>query len=117
MLSARTPSSHDQSFGKQPEGTGRQAEQGKKDYEQRKGTRTTSQATKTQPLLLAADGLCCAALEAIPADDWCRTWAAGRTIMLIRTSKRVIKVADKMRLPAVRLEQKLLGRHPQWQGR
>ncbi len=30
-----------------------------------------------------------AALESIPADDWGRTWAAGRTIMMRRTSKRV----------------------------
>jgi hypothetical protein len=42
-----------------------------------------------------------AALDAIPAEDWCRTWAAGRTIMLRRTSKRVKEVVDKMRLPAV----------------
>jgi len=38
-----------------------------------------------------------AALEAIPAEDWCRTWAAGRTITLRRTSKRVKEVVDKMR--------------------
>jgi hypothetical protein len=42
-----------------------------------------------------------AALGAIPAEDWCRTWAAGRTIMLRKTSKRVKEVVDKMRLPAV----------------
>ena len=42
-----------------------------------------------------------AALEAIPAEDWGRTWAAGRTIMLRRTSKRVKEVVNKMRLPAV----------------
>jgi hypothetical protein len=52
-------------------------------------------------LLLAADAPFAAALEAIPAEDWCRTWAAGRTIMLRRTSKRVKEVVDKMRLPAV----------------
>jgi hypothetical protein len=51
-------------------------------------------------LLLAADGFA-AALEALPPDDWSRTWAAGRTIMLRRTSKRVKEVVDKMRLPAV----------------
>ncbi len=49
---------------------------------------------------LAADAFA-AALRALPADDWCRTWAAGRTIMLRRTSKRVKEVVDKMRLPAV----------------
>jgi Ran GTPase-activating protein (RanGAP) involved in mRNA processing and transport len=90
----------DQSFGKQPQGIGVQAEQGKKDYKQKKRTRTTSQATQTRPLLLAADAFS-AALEAIPAQDWCRTWAAGRMIMLRRTSKRVKEVVDKMRLPAV----------------
>jgi hypothetical protein len=51
-------------------------------------------------LLLAADAFA-AALEAIPAEDWSRTWAAGRTIMLRRTSKRVKEVVDKIRLPAV----------------
>jgi hypothetical protein len=51
--------------------------------------------------LLAADAPFAAALEAIPAEDWSRTWAAGRTIMLRRTSKRVKEVVDKMRLPAV----------------
>jgi hypothetical protein len=50
--------------------------------------------------LLAADYFA-AALGALPAEDWSRTWAAGRTIMLRRTSKRVKEVVDKMRLPAV----------------
>jgi hypothetical protein len=90
----------DQSFGKQPQGIGIHAEQGKTDYEQSKRTRTTRQATQTQPLLLAADAFA-AALGAVPAEDWCRTWGAGRTIMLRRTSKRVKEVVDKMRLPAV----------------
>jgi hypothetical protein len=89
----------DQSFGKQPQGIGMQAEQGKNDYGKKKWMRT-SQTTQTQPLLLAADALA-AALEAIPAENWCRTWAAGRTIMLRRTSKRAREVVDKMRLPAV----------------
>ena len=52
-------------------------------------------------MLLAADAPFAAALEAIPAEDWCRTWTAGRTIMLRRTSKKVKEVVDKMRLPAV----------------
>ena len=56
--------------------------------------------SQTQPALLAAD-VFVAALETIPADDWCRTWAADKTIMLRRTSKRVKEVVDKMRLPAV----------------
>jgi hypothetical protein len=51
--------------------------------------------------LLLASNFFVAALEAIPADDWCRTWAAGRTIMLRMTSKRVKEAVDKMRLPAV----------------
>jgi hypothetical protein len=67
---------------------------------QKKQTRTTRQPTQTQPLLLAADAFA-AALGAIPSEDWCRTWAAGRTIMLRRTSKRVKEVVDMMRLPAV----------------
>ncbi len=63
-------------------------------------TRTTRQATQTQPLLLAADAPFAAALEVVP-EDWCRNWAAGRTIMLRRTSKRVKEIVDKMHLPAV----------------
>jgi hypothetical protein len=58
------------------------------------------QATQTQPLLLAADAFV-ADLEAVPAEDWCMTWAAGRTFMLRRTSQKVKEVVDKMRLPAV----------------
>ena len=41
------------------------------------------------------------ALTAIPADDWGRTWAADRTIVLRRTSKTVKQQLDKMRLPAI----------------
>jgi hypothetical protein len=37
----------------------------------------------------------------VPTDDWNRTWAAGRTIILRRTSKRVKEVVDKMLLTAV----------------
>jgi hypothetical protein len=40
-------------------------------------------------------------LEVIPDEDWCRTWAVGRTIMLSRTSKIVEEVVDKMQLPPV----------------
>ena len=61
---------------------------------------TTSQATQTQAALLAADAFV-AALEAIPAEDWFRTWATGWTIILRRTSNRVKEVVDKMLLPAV----------------
>jgi hypothetical protein len=42
-----------------------------------------------------------AALEAVTAVDWCRTWAAGRTIMLRRTSNRVKEVVDKKRMPVL----------------
>ena len=42
-----------------------------------------------------------ALLADVPDEDWSRTWAACRTIMLRRTSKRVKEEVDKMRLPAV----------------
>jgi hypothetical protein len=85
---------------KQAGGTG-ETEKDKQPGAQKKRTRTTRQSTQTQPLLLAADTPFAAALGAIPAEDWCRTWAAGRTIMLRMTSKSVKEVVDKMRLPAV----------------
>ena len=78
-----------------------ETEKGKQSAAQKKRTHTTRQATQTQPLLLAADAPFAAALEAIPTEDWCRTWPAGRTIMLRRASKTVKEVVDKMRLPAV----------------
>ncbi len=56
---------------------------------------------KGLPKLNENDNAFTAALETVPAEDWSRTWAAGRTIMLRRTSKRVKEVVDKMRLPAV----------------
>ncbi len=65
---------------------------------QKKRTPTTRQAAQTKPALLAADAFA-TALEAIPAEESCRTWADGWTIMLRRTSKRVKEVVDK--LPAV----------------
>jgi len=76
------------------EGMDKQAEQGKKDNEQKKRTRFTTEATQT---VLTADALA-TALKAVPDEDWCRTWPGGRTIMLRRTSKRVKEVVDKMRL-------------------
>jgi len=110
----------DQSFGKQPQGIGIHAEDRQTQGflfaadaalpaclpaiptsriaaagHNHKHARTTRQATQTQPCLLAAS------LEAIPAEDWVRTWPAGRTIMLRSTSKGVKDVVDKMRLPAV----------------
>jgi hypothetical protein len=77
-----------------------ETEKGEQPAAQKKRTRSTRQATTTQPLLLAADAFA-ATLGAVPAEDWCRTWAAGRTIMLRMTSKRVKEAVDKMRLPAV----------------
>jgi hypothetical protein len=91
---------NEMSAAKQAGGKG-ETEKGKQPAAQKKRTRTARQATQTQPLLLAADAPFAAALEAMPAEDLCRTWAAGRTIMLRRTSKRVKEVVDKMRLPAV----------------
>jgi Ran GTPase-activating protein (RanGAP) involved in mRNA processing and transport len=88
------------SAAKQAGGKG-ETEKGKQPAALKKRTRTTRHPTQTQPLLLAADAPFVAALEAIPAEDWCRTWAAGRTFMLRRTSKRVKEIVDKMRLPAV----------------
>jgi hypothetical protein len=41
------------------------------------------------------------ALAAVPAEDWSRTWAADRTIMLRMTSKRVKELVDKLYTPAV----------------
>jgi hypothetical protein len=50
--------------------------------------------------LLATDAFI-TALDAVPAEDWCRAWAADRTTMLRMTSKRIKEVVDKMRPPAV----------------
>jgi hypothetical protein len=56
----------------------------------------------TDPVLVAPPGcVFAAALGAIPADDWGRTWETDRTIMLRRTSKRVNEVVDKMRSPII----------------
>ena len=60
------------SAAKQGWGTG-ETEKDKQPAAQEKRACTTSQATQTQPLLLAADAPFAAALAAIPADDWCRT--------------------------------------------
>jgi hypothetical protein len=83
------------SSAKQAGGKG-ETEQGKQPAAQKKRTRATRQATQTQQLLLTSDAFS-AALGAVPAEDRCRTWAAGwQTIMLRRTSKRVKEVVDKM---------------------
>ena len=57
--------------------------------------------TEATEKLVAADAPFAAALTTIPAEDWCRTGAAGRTVMLRRTSKRVKEAVDEMRLSAV----------------
>ena len=85
---------------KQPGGKG-QIEKDKQSVSQKKRTPTTSQAAQTQPTLLASDVPFVATLEDVPVDDWCRTWVAGSTIMMSRTSKRDKEVVDKMCLSAV----------------
>jgi hypothetical protein len=55
---------------------------------------------KGLPKINEIDTAFTAALEAVPAEDWCKTWAAGRAIMLRKASKRVKEIVDKMRLPA-----------------
>jgi Ran GTPase-activating protein (RanGAP) involved in mRNA processing and transport len=39
------------------------------------------------------------ALETVPAEDWCRTWPADRTIMLSKTSKKIKNIIVNMCLP------------------
>ena len=58
-------------------------------------------AVATQVATVTPDPPFVAALEAVPAEDWCRTWPADRTIMLRRTSKRFKEAVDKMRPPVV----------------
>jgi len=82
-------------------------EKGKQTAVQEEGTLTTSQARTTQPASLAADAdAYAAALGAVPLDDWCRTWAAGRTIKLRGTSKRVKEVVDKISPAVFRLRRR-----------
>jgi Ran GTPase-activating protein 1 len=42
-----------------------------------------------------------AALVAVPAEDLYRTWPAERTMIIRLTSRRVLEVVDKLRMPAV----------------
>ena len=78
-----------------------ETEKGKQPAAQKKRARTKPRhSPQTQPLLLA-DGAFVAALGAVPNEDWCRTWADTRTIMLRMTSKKVNEVLDQMRLPTV----------------
>ena len=80
-----------------------QAEKGMQTAAQQKRTLTTSQSQQTQPFLLATDtfDIFDSVLEVIPSEDWCRTWATDRTIMLRSTSKRVKEVVNKILLPAL----------------
>ena len=41
------------------------------------------------------------ALSAIPANDWWRTWAADKTMMLTMTSKQIKVAVDKLRPPTI----------------
>jgi hypothetical protein len=61
-----------------------------------KHTSTEAKAVPEDFLLVDIFATC---LTIIPADDWCRTWAADRTIMLRITSKRFKELVDKMRPP------------------
>jgi hypothetical protein len=77
----------DMSAANQAGGKG-ETEKGKQSAAQKRRKRTTSQSPTTHPESLASDAFT-PTLGVIPLEDWCRTWAAGRTIMLRRTSKRV----------------------------
>ena len=78
---------------KQPGGDSQKARQA---AEQRTKARTTARTASEPPPEIAADPFP-AALAAVPAEDWGRTWAADRTIMLRMTSKRVRELVDNMR--------------------
>ena len=75
-------------------------DKGKRGARQGKKKRKTVQAAQPQLPWLAADAFA-AALGAIPANDWWRTWAADRTNMLRMTSKPVKNAVDKLRPPAI----------------
>ena len=64
------------------------------------GSSSHVQAPMMHASSLAADAFA-AALAAIPAEDWDRTWAADRTMMLRMTSKRVKEAVSKLRPSAV----------------
>jgi len=68
---------------------------------EKKRTSNNRQTTTAQHAPLIVPDAFPAALEGNPSEDRRKTLAAGRTIMLRRTSKRVKEELDKMRLPAV----------------
>jgi hypothetical protein len=80
--------------GKQPEGKWK-SEKGKK------ARTTTIKATPTVQASEPPSDALSVALVVIPANDWCRTWAADRTMLLRMTSKNVKEVVDKLRPTAV----------------
>jgi hypothetical protein len=45
----------------------------------------TRSSTQSQQLLFSTDAVFAAPLEAVPAEDWSRTWANGRTIIMWTT--------------------------------
>ena len=82
--------------GKQPEVKSK-PEKGKAVAEQSKKARTTIiQTTATEQASEPPSDAITASLVVIPADDWCRTWEADRTMLLRMTSKRVQEVVDKL---------------------
>ena len=64
------------------------------------GKSKTPRLPVAPPSSLGADFFA-SALETLPADDWNRTWAADRTIMLRMTSKRVKNAVDKLCPPTI----------------
>ena len=85
------------SSGKQPEGKSKPVK-GKTVAEQSKKTRTTTiQTTPAEQASECPSDSFTAALVTFPADDWCRTWSADRTMLLMMTSKRVKEVVDRLR--------------------
>ncbi len=87
----------DTSAGKQSEEK-TDKDKGKHAAHQGKERRKTVQAAQPQPPWLDADAFA-AALGAIPANDWWRTWEADRTIMLRMTSKPVKNAVDNVSVP------------------
>jgi len=76
---------------------------GKEAARQQKKTCTSVQAAETPPSLHAADAFDLLQflnkLIVFPAEDWSRTWASDRTLMLRMTSKKVREAMDKLCLP------------------
>jgi hypothetical protein len=69
--------------------------------EKKATTTPRSRAAMPQHQFSPAADAFAAALEAVPADDWGRTWASDRTLMLRGTSKRFKDAVDKLRPPTI----------------